>query len=748
MVLLRSPRAGYGKTFLLKELRRSVGEGMRFLAVEPSCGGRVDGEVVLDSVLRQLSVVLPASGGLTELDFFGRRLFAYGLKPLLVSGEIPSHDREGALFAIENRPIETFDFHHQQAATAHWTQSNFEVLGPRLASELSEASGCPLRECAYWIDIIFRYVTTSPERVERSRQFAEAVLSELNGQAASAVEERLQGLLSLLCLVEPTALIFDETEGLSNQPESALRVAAFLVQIRQACPRLTVLLSVNDDVWQTGFEALMPGGLRDRLTEHVVELKELSREEGEALLQDRFGAEAMEVSSQVDWSQPVYARELLKIGRRVLDAAEGGMEASVVASSVAPPAYPDLLESPAVTPILEKEEPVLFADAQGETGEMLGIEVESEDVIPSEAVGVVDPVGDSPFSFAEESAAQSETLDPFEASEEVKDVVPPALPDIAASEQNVEKGEEPPVESSPFSVVSEGLPAAETVEDSPFRTTGAVVPAGDPFAAISQERTDAVGQDSVESGDSPFRLPEQEGVEERGGEVGDHPFQVSTTERGESVWSQDTPPQIPEPPNMPEQATKEVEGSPFSLPSEPEPVVAETRAESSPFSLASSESRGDLPSREAEPESGLAAAPLAPESPFSAFVSEEPQLASGPKSAETAVGKEEGPSETEPMQAFQAGGPSEQLTPASSPAALEADSPFRAPVEAPETPSPKILEEPAQTPLEARAVAETSPFSAAPAAAGGEVEPDLSRDESAKVEELLSQFKQRFGQGE
>ena len=83
VVLLRSPRAGYGKTLLLQAAHNRLSESFRFLAVEPSGGGRLDGEVVLESVLRQLSEVLPASGGLTEFDLFARRLFALGLKPLL-----------------------------------------------------------------------------------------------------------------------------------------------------------------------------------------------------------------------------------------------------------------------------------------------------------------------------------------------------------------------------------------------------------------------------------------------------------------------------------------------------------------------------------------------------------------------------------------------------------------------------------------------------------------------------------------
>ena len=396
IILLRSPRAGYGKTLLLQAISSRMGEDFRFLAVEPSGGGQIDGEVVLESVIRQLSEVLPASGGLTEFDLLARRLLALGLKPLLISGEIPSHDREGALFAIENRPIETFDFHHQQAATAHWTQSNFEILGPRLTAELSELSGASLRGCAYWVDLLFRYATTSPEKVERNRQFAEAIFGDLRAHGTST-EERLESLLALLGLNEPIVLVFDETEGLSNQPEAGLRVAAFMVQLRQACPALTVVLSLNEDIWETGMSPLMPGGLEDRLTEFEVVLGPLSREDGETLLRSRFGDEAELLSARMTWPDPLSARGVLKEASRV--AREIAVSGSAISSDDSSSS-----SSPQVSaaPILGNE-----------SGEKCSLGLEKESVKEPEPVQSFEPAEIAIKEEVKPEAVVTPSSDPF-----------------------------------------------------------------------------------------------------------------------------------------------------------------------------------------------------------------------------------------------------------------------------------------------------------------------------------------------
>ena len=137
-VLLRSPRAGYGKTHLLTQVARHFGASHEFVLLSLADGSRVNPGTVLEDVLRRLCRPLPAAGGLTELDLLARRVLALGLEPLVRSGDVPCQDRDSALAALRERATETFDFHHPNAVTAHWTRENFGVLGPRLGFELSQ----------------------------------------------------------------------------------------------------------------------------------------------------------------------------------------------------------------------------------------------------------------------------------------------------------------------------------------------------------------------------------------------------------------------------------------------------------------------------------------------------------------------------------------------------------------------------------------------------------------------------------
>ncbi|MBK1833820.1 hypothetical protein [Roseibacillus ishigakijimensis] len=315
-ILLRSPRSGYGKTHLLQALKTRLADSHLFFAVEPSGGGRIESADVLESVLRQLSRILPASGGLSELDLFARRLFACALQPLLEQGDIPCHDQKSALRALAERPIETFDFHDPEASTASWTRANFSVLAPRLAAELSSLSGATLRGCAYWLDLVFRYASSEPDESGRATLLIDATFGKIREEGAGGMEERLLSLLALLAKVQPLCLVFDETEGFSNQPEAGLRLAAFLGQLRNAVSGLSLILSVNDDVWKSGFLPLMSSGIADRLCENEVALQDLPRDLAEKLVQRRFGDHAPVLIEKMTWPAPLFARAVLREGAR------------------------------------------------------------------------------------------------------------------------------------------------------------------------------------------------------------------------------------------------------------------------------------------------------------------------------------------------------------------------------------------------------------------------------------------------
>jgi len=332
-ILLRAPRAGHGKTHLLSRIQHQLGSSHEFIPLHAAFGCQIDASTVTDDTLRRLLRALPAAGGLCALDLVTRRLFALALQPLVSSGEVPCQDREAALAALRLRPIETFDFHHPNAVTAHWARENFEILGQRLGAELAQRCGMPVREVAFWVDVLFRFSATNPDNPLRLRILSDSVHA---GNPPDGVfMERLEALLGMLTLLMRVVLVADELEGFSSDETAALRLAAFLGGLRQSVERLDVILSLNLDIWQSAFLPKLSGGLADRLSEVVVELEPLNDEEMVALLNSHAPGLGERILSRINREESGrHARGLIRAaGQAWVKAAE-----SEAPPAAAPPA--------------------------------------------------------------------------------------------------------------------------------------------------------------------------------------------------------------------------------------------------------------------------------------------------------------------------------------------------------------------------------------------------------------------------
>lgn len=307
-ILLRAPRAGYGKTHLLCQVQKTLANSHEFILIQPTDGYKVDAHAVLLDVISKITQQLPASAGLTSLDVLARKVFAIGLEPLVRSGEVPCSDRQAALNSLHNRAVETFDFHHPNAITAHWARDNFDILGPRLVIEISNHLAISPKETAFWVETMYRFAITPTDQPGRSAQFIKEVESSTSPEAM----DRLCTFLNLLGNTIRVVLVADELEGLSTNEEAALRLAAFITSLRHGADRIDVIISVNDDIWENAFIPRLSGGLLDRLSETVITLEPLSNEAIEKLLESRKEGSAEKLLSSITKAEHGYARAVLK----------------------------------------------------------------------------------------------------------------------------------------------------------------------------------------------------------------------------------------------------------------------------------------------------------------------------------------------------------------------------------------------------------------------------------------------------
>ncbi|MGB2455151.1 MAG: hypothetical protein ACPIG7_11205, partial [Akkermansiaceae bacterium] len=130
----------------------------------------------------------------------------------------------------------------------------------------------------------------------------------------------LTSFLKLMTITENIVLVVDEMDGLFCDSEAALRVANTLIGLRQAAPRIKVIFSVNDDVWESTFSRRIPLGMQDRFEDAVIRLQPLDEGHVSELLRVRYAGEVKGLRQKLDLNDgDLYPRAILRAARDVID---------------------------------------------------------------------------------------------------------------------------------------------------------------------------------------------------------------------------------------------------------------------------------------------------------------------------------------------------------------------------------------------------------------------------------------------
>ncbi|MDB4703845.1 hypothetical protein OAF26_01860 [Akkermansiaceae bacterium] len=321
LVSLRAPRAGYGKTMLLSRLREEMQDFSVMVPIDLSADSRINEKDILVRLIDQFTSVLPGKRNLTRLDFSMRRILANALIPLVESGEVPSPNRTESLRSLRESPEQVFDFHKDSAAVAQWVRNQFPALSPRFVSVIGQRCGGVTSDLSQWFSVLSQFAMAPIEERNRNQDLLNEIDRE-RGQLKDGVSCHgvLTSFLKLMTITENIVLVVDEMDGLFCDSEAALRVANTLIGLRQAAPRIKVIFSVNDDVWESTFSRRIPLGMQDRFEDSVIRLQPLDEGNVSELLRVRHADGVKDLRQKLDLNDgDLYPRAILRAARDVID---------------------------------------------------------------------------------------------------------------------------------------------------------------------------------------------------------------------------------------------------------------------------------------------------------------------------------------------------------------------------------------------------------------------------------------------
>lgn len=303
VVLLKAPRAGYGKSHLLAALTDRLAPGAAVIAPVWEVDREFCWRPMLWNAVEKFHAAEIGHGKATRLDRLARHLFGLLNIELIRTKKVPCANPEAAISALQQRSLELFDWHDPRQAVGKWFAEHFERLLPVTSSVLSQRSGLSLEAAATWLRALCAYTQDQPDNGAARWEQLRWALQQGDGAGRMAGgmqiltaptldekfdKDRLIQFLQLASLEHPVLLVFDHLDAVHGQPEATLRVASLICEFRQLLPQALIVLSANQDLWTGSFQKFLPSAMEDRLTEETMELGELSLEQSAKLLRLRL----------------------------------------------------------------------------------------------------------------------------------------------------------------------------------------------------------------------------------------------------------------------------------------------------------------------------------------------------------------------------------------------------------------------------------------------------------------------------
>lgn len=314
--LLLAPRAGYGKTHLIQRLREEMQERLLVATILFSPELPVTWSRLCPELIRSFHrTPLNAEGQGRLLDrvarhFFGRLVIA-GIEAGLVKsdheGEQTGQDHVSAHY------LSLFDPQGGKPSRAEWLEDNFEPLMELLTPELAEEFGLTKAATEAWGQSFYNYTFHAPAWADW--------FGSLDTDTEKDARERFEEFARIASKTAPLLFAVDHLDCFHGDLESARKIAHLLSQIPGAVPHSLTLLAVNQDLWESTFEAALPSAIQDRLTRNTYQLEPITEPQARDLVATRLqgathGEAFVNVLELPDApSQPLTPRQIIRLAQ-------------------------------------------------------------------------------------------------------------------------------------------------------------------------------------------------------------------------------------------------------------------------------------------------------------------------------------------------------------------------------------------------------------------------------------------------
>jgi hypothetical protein len=277
ILMVSSPDSGQGKSHLIAEAMTSQSAISIPVQINLTANSQCNYGSVLYQILSFLSNSSPEKP-FSSLSAITRSLFTDLICNLVTDEIVPVQNKSTAIDGLNKHYDKMLNLKDNSSLVANWFKNNITALFPHLVTALSDKTGLPNESCEFWIEILYGCELDDPELIKKE------ILLLNEDDARSRIAEFNRCIMRDQSLI----LIFDHLDLLYNNKEQSLKVTQLLTDIAQQSVVPLVILSINDDLWNSTFANAIPSAIRDRINERNIRLSGISIRSAENLIKYRM----------------------------------------------------------------------------------------------------------------------------------------------------------------------------------------------------------------------------------------------------------------------------------------------------------------------------------------------------------------------------------------------------------------------------------------------------------------------------
>ena len=273
IVVISSPKAGFGKTHLLARIADQVADSanrieLRFLSRSVSWN-----RLLADAVLAQQTAVSPNFVSFSLFEEAAGHFLSTLIRCAVTQSIIEERECPVSMSSLETESAALFS-ESARSKFLNWLRKKSNLLARRTRMT---SHGLSPDDTVFWtrlfISLFSKDSKDSPS---------------LSGLDEEDAKSRFLQLLRIASDCRPLFVTVDHLDGSFGSENLGLEISTVLTSISENVPASLIILSVNRDVWNSVFPGKLPSAMLDRMTGDLISLAPCSPEEAIELVTQRL----------------------------------------------------------------------------------------------------------------------------------------------------------------------------------------------------------------------------------------------------------------------------------------------------------------------------------------------------------------------------------------------------------------------------------------------------------------------------